>query len=226
LALAFIFILFSGLAQAQNSGLASNPPEAVAQPDQKIEVVYFFYYANFDCQVLESKLANFERSLPKNVKFEVLPVVVLRGTVGEDEYYQVNQYADLFFVLDYFGQEKILRKQIYQTIMDTLVNTGEFALVDMEYQMDFLNEYSLTVKEYREAMESERVDAKIEKALDFIYRFNINTVPAFVINGKTLILYDTKKGADNYLLTVRKAIEEAAAPPAPSPPKAKTVSKK
>jgi hypothetical protein len=222
LAFVFFLTLIPILALAQSAGQPSSPPEVTATNAPKVEVTYFIYYGNFDCQVIESKLANFEQSLPKYVEFETLPVVVIRGAVGEDEYYNVNQYADLFFVLDYFGQEKLLRKRIFQTVMDTLANTGEFALVDIDYQMNFLNEYDLTVKEYREAIESDKVDLKIEKALEYIKRFNINTVPAMVINGKTMLLYHPEKGPDQFFKEANKAIE-AAAHPKPSGPKPRVV---
>ena len=225
LAVAFFFFLTPVLALAQSSGQAAGSDEATAATTAKaepsVEVVYFIYYGNFDCQLIQPKLADFESALPKNVHYEVLPVVVSRGQVGEDEFYTVNQYADLFFVLDFFGQEKLLRNQIFQTVMDTLANTGEFALVDIDYQMNFLNDYDLKVAEYREAIESDKVDQKIEKALDYISKFNINSVPSMVVNGQTLIRFNPEKGADYFFKTVDSAINEALNPK----PKARTVSK-
>jgi hypothetical protein len=220
LALAFFLSLTPVLALAQGSAQT----EEAASSEPLVEVTYFIYYGNFDCQVIEPKLANFERSLPDYVHFETLPVVVSRGAVGEDEYYTVNQYADLFFVLDHFGQEKLLRKNIFQTVMDTLANTGEFALVDIDYQMNFLKTYNLSVNEYRDAIESDKVDLKIEKALDYIKKFNVNTVPALVINGKTLILYYPDKGAEHFFKEASRAID-AAVKPSKSTPKPKMASR-
>jgi hypothetical protein len=233
LALSFFFLLSSGLAQAQSPAQAASSPESAAQADQKaaqnadrkIEVVYFIYYGNFDCQVIQPKLAKFESELPPNVEFEILPVVVSRGQVGEDEFYTVNQYADLFFVLDFFGQEKLLRNRIFETVMDTLANTGEFALVDIDYQMGFLTENDLTVNEYREAVESVKVDQKIEKALDYIEKFDINSVPSMVVDGQTLVTYNPKKGADQFFQAAWAAINVAANPKAKTKPKTKTASK-
>jgi thiol:disulfide interchange protein DsbA len=214
------------LAQAQSSGQDANPPATAAQADQmsapSVEIVYFIYYGNFDCQVIEPKLAQFIKNLPKNVHFEVLPVVVSRGQVGDDEYYTVNQYADLFFVLDYFGQEKLLRKQVFQTVMDTLANTGEFALVDMDYQMNFLDDYGIDMNDYQEAMESDIVDKKIEKALNYIAKFNIDSVPCVVIDGETLIMFNPDKGTDQFFQTVGATIDDLS----DSDPKAKTAAKK
>ncbi|MDR0548668.1 MAG: hypothetical protein LBI10_04550 [Deltaproteobacteria bacterium] len=225
MAVAFFLFLTSGLAIAKNSSQTSSPPElaveATSKTEPSVEVVYFIYYGNFDCQVIQLKLAKFENELPNNVHFEALPVVVSRGQVGEDEFYTVNQYADLFFVLDFFGQEKLLRNRIFQTVMDTLANTGEFALVDIDYQMNFLNDYNLSVNEYREAIESDIVDRKIEKALDYISKFNINSVPSMVINGKTLIQYNPEKGTDHFFKAVNSAINEAIHPK----PKPRVVSK-
>ncbi|MDR1086100.1 MAG: hypothetical protein LBP22_14890 [Deltaproteobacteria bacterium] len=214
LALVFGLLLIPGLVLAQLNTPTNNQTFAVqpqATSEKKIDVVYFIYYGNFDCQLIEPKLEAFAASLPENVSFEVLPVVVARSYVSQEEYYTVNQYADLFFTLDYFGQEKMLRNEIFQKVMDTLANTGEFALVDMDYQLGFLKEYDITQKEYLEAMESEKTDRKIEKALNYIEKFRLETVPAVVVNGQLLVPYNANRGADVFFKTVNQAIEKALA---------------
>jgi thiol:disulfide interchange protein DsbA len=222
--MAIFMLLTPALARAQSVDQSANPPEEAAKADPSVEVIYFIYYGNFDCQVIEPKLESFIKNLPENVHFEVLPVVVVRGAVGEDEFYTVNQYADLFFVLDYFGQKKLLRDKIFQTVMDTLANTGEFALTDINYQMDFLDDYDLSMNEYREAIDSDKVDKQIEKALDYIQKFNIFSVPSMVVNGKTLVSYNPDKGVDNFFVSVNEAIKNAANPPK-TKVKPRTVSK-
>jgi len=149
------------------------PTPVPTSTGDKIEVAEIFSYSCPHCYALEPTVAAWLQRKPDNVVFIQLPATLGRKP-GE-------AHARAFYTAETLGILDQTNKQI-MTAMHR-----EKRRVDTEDQLAaFFVEQGVSEEDFRKTYNSFVVETKFRRAQDLIKRYQVNGVPAVVVNGKFL----------------------------------------
>jgi protein dithiol oxidoreductase (disulfide-forming) len=157
-------------------------PVVPAQPTDaapgKIEVVEAFWFACPHCYALDSYLESWRKGAkPPYVEF-------VRVAVTWDEMRRAT--ARLFYTLQALGKEEALHAAVFSEIHDKgnpLYVPGDEAGT-LRLQTIFAVAHGISAQEYTQAYNSMAVMVDMQRSDDFSRRYQIDSVPRIVINGK------------------------------------------
>ena len=143
------------------------------QQESKSIIIYeFFWYGCPHCYNLEPTMERIEADLDKDTKIVKLPVALRDSWIP---------HAKLFYALQHMGKIDEVHNLIFEEIHleDNRLNT--------EQQMvDFLGKHGIDTNKFMEKYNSFGTEARIKKASNLAKKYQINSVPTIIVNGKYL----------------------------------------
>ena len=143
------------------------------QQESKSIIIYeFFWYGCPHCYNLEPTMERIEADLDKDTKIVKLPVALRDSWIP---------HAKLFYALQQMGKIDEVHNLIFEEIHleDNRLNT--------EQQMvDFLGKHGIDTNKFMEKYNSFGTEARIKKASNLAKKYQIDSVPTIIVNGKYL----------------------------------------
>lgn len=143
------------------------------QQESKDIIIYeFFWYGCPHCYNLEPTMDRIEADLEKDTKVVKLPVALRDSWIP---------HAKLYYALKQMDKIDQVHNLIFEEIHleDNRLNT--------EQQMiDFLGKHGIDTKKFIEKYNSFGTEARIKKASNLAKKYQIDSVPTIIINGKFL----------------------------------------
>ena len=143
------------------------------QQESKDIIIYeFFWYGCPHCYNLEPTMDRIEADLEKDTKVVKLPVALRDSWIP---------HAKLYYALKQMDKIDQLHNLIFEEIHleDNRLNT--------EQQMiDFLGKHGIDTDKFMEKYNSFGTEARIKKASNLAKKYQIDSVPTIIINGKFL----------------------------------------
>ena len=163
------------------------------QQESKDIIIYeFFWYGCPHCYNLEPTMDRIEADLEKDTKVVKLPVALRDSWIP---------HAKLYYALKQMDKIDQVHNLIFEEIHleDNRLNT--------EQQMiDFLGKHGIDTKKFIEKYNSFGTEARIKKASNLAKKYQIDSVPTIIINGRFLTSgsyvssYDELYGVVNLLV--------------------------
>jgi thiol:disulfide interchange protein DsbA len=163
------------------------------QKESKDIIIYeFFWYGCPHCYNLEPTMDRIEADLEKDTKVVKLPVALRDSWIP---------HAKLYYALKQMDKIDLVHNLIFEEIHleDNRLNT--------EQQMiDFLGKHGIDTDKFLEKYNSFGTEARIKKASNLAKKYQIDSVPTIIINGKFLTSgsyvssYDELYGVVNLLV--------------------------
>ena len=175
LLLAPLFVAFAADSPEFKEGVHYQriPTPVPTSTGDKIEVAEIFWYGCPHCYALEPTVTEWLKRKPDNVVFIQLPATLGRKP-GE-------AHARAFYTAETLG----ILDQINKRIMAAM--HVEKRRVDSEDQLAaFFVEQGVSEEDFRNTYNSFVVETKFRRSQDLIKRYQVNGVPAIVVNGKYL----------------------------------------
>ena len=143
------------------------------QQESKDIIIYeFFWYGCPHCYNLEPTMDRIEADLEKDTKVVKLPVALRDSWIP---------HAKLYYALKQMDKIDLVHNLIFEEIHleDNRLNT--------EQQMiDFLGKHGIDTDKFIEKYNSFGTEARIKKASNLAKKYQIDSVPTLIINGKFL----------------------------------------
>mgnify|MGYP005750578459 FL=1 len=143
------------------------------QQESKDIIIYeFFWYGCPHCYNLEPTMDRIEADLEKDTKVVKLPVALRDSWIP---------HAKLYYALKQMDKIDQVHNLIFEEIHleDNRLNT--------EQQMiDFLGKHGIDTDKFMEKYRSFGTEARIKKASNLAKKYQIDSVPTIIINGKFL----------------------------------------
>ena len=143
------------------------------QQESKDIIIYeFFWYGCPHCYNLEPTMDRIEADLEKDTKVVKLPVALRDSWIP---------HAKLYYALKQMDKIDQVHNLIFEEIHleDNRLNT--------EQQMiDFLGKHGIDTDKFLEKYNSFGTEARIKKASNLAKKYQIDSVPTIIINGKFL----------------------------------------
>ena len=190
--------LVAGPAAAQ--GKAAYKPLAVPQAVEtgdRIEVIEFFWYGCPHCFDLEPFLKKWTAKLPKDVEFRRIPAVPTERWLPN---------ARTFYTLEAMGLLDKLHGEVFDAIHIDRVNFN-----DEKTQLEWMARKGVDRARFTEAWKSFSVQSKTKRAIQQTQAFDINGVPALVVDGKYVTTVSMAGSPEGLMQTLDELIAKARA---------------
>lgn len=148
-----------------------NPALPTTSP--KIEVLEFFFYECSHCFHLHPFLAEWEKSMPKDVQIQFVPTIFRAST---------EPLARTFYALEGLGQLKQVDDAIYQAI-----HVEQAELFDLTSISALVAKNGVDRDKFAAAYNSFTVNSKVNQAKQMIRTYKIQGTPTLVVAGKYVI---------------------------------------
>lgn len=170
--------VLSPLLQATEQGIDEGieyklltPPVRTTEKD-KVEVVEMFWYGCPHCYSLEPKMEKWKATIPDNVVFKRVPAIFPNRTIWET-------HAKAFYTAELLG---VLDK-IHQPLFDA-IHKNKQKIFSEAALASFFAQYGVDQQTFKETFNSFGVQMKVNVAKDLTRRYQIDGVPAMVVNGR------------------------------------------
>ena len=170
----------------------------------KIEVVEVFGYVCPACFRFQPLVNAWEKSLPADVRFTYVPAAFGPEWVP---------YAHAFYVSQSMGLVAKTHDALFNAIHVAQTLPGEGKTPDEAAIAKFYGQYGADPKQFLDAMHSFAVDAKVNRAKQFMTRSGVQGTPTLVIDGKYRVLgrsYEDMLRIANQLVAQERAAGVAA----------------
>ena len=143
------------------------------QQESKDIIIYeFFWYGCPHCYNLEPTMDRIEADLEKDTKVVKLPVALRDSWIP---------HAKLYYALK--QMDKI--DQVHNLIFEE-IHLEDNRLVTEQQMIDFLGKHGIDTDKFIEKYNSFGTEARIKKASNLAKKYQIDSVPTIIINGKFL----------------------------------------
>ena len=185
----FLIIITSSNVYAQKYVQISTQKQ---QESKDIIIYEFFWYGCPHCYNLEPTMDRIEGNLDKDTKIVKLPVALRDSWIP---------HAKLYYALKQMDKIDQVHNLIFEEIHleDNRLNTKQ-------QMIDFLGKHGIDTDEFIEKYNSFGTEARVNKASNLAKKYQIDSVPTIIINGKFLTSgsyvssYDELYGVVNLLV--------------------------
>jgi thiol:disulfide interchange protein DsbA len=174
--LAILAMLFATQALAQSEGAPKYTVLDPAQPTEsgdKVEVLEFFFYGCIHCYHLHPTLSAWEKTMPKDVKLDFVPV-------SFQPTWEPMSYT--FYALKAMGKLKALDDLLYKAW-----NVENQRLVKMDDIADFVASQGVNRQTFLENFQSFSVRSDVQRSKQALVQYHIEGTPTLVVDGKYAI---------------------------------------
>ena len=163
------------------------------QPTEKgkVEVIEFFWYGCPHCYAMEPAVAEWLKTKPADVTFKRIPGIAGGWvTLGE-----------VFYTLDAMGKGEALHSKVFDAIHKQHVNLNNRKVLG-----EWLGSQGVDWNEYQKVEKSFSVITNMNRAKDLTTRYQVDSVPRFIIGGKYFTSGEQAGGNDKVMAAVDEAI--------------------
>ena len=160
----------------------------------KVEVVEVFGYVCPACFKFQPLVTAWEKTLPADVRFSYVPAAFGPEWVP---------YAHAFYVAQSMGLVAKTHDALFNAIHVAQTLPGEGKKPDEAAIAKFYGQYGADPKQFADAMHSFAVDAKLNRAKQFMMRSGVQGTPTVVVDGKYRVIgksYDDMLRITNQLI--------------------------
>ncbi|MCF7991750.1 MAG: thiol:disulfide interchange protein DsbA/DsbL [Thiohalocapsa sp.] len=143
-----------------------------AEQGDDVEVLELFWYGCPHCYYLEPRIARWLESKPDNATFRRMPAASSPRWVP---------HAKAYFAAEALGVLEQFHEPMFKALHDE-----RRKIFNDEQIIAFAAEQGIDEEAFRKAYNSFPVDMQVRKSADLVRRYNIDGVPAIVVNGKYL----------------------------------------
>lgn len=151
-----------------------NPPPI--EKGSKIEVLEFFSYGCPHCADLEPEIQSWAKTIPSDVSFVRIPVVFQERWVA---------LAKIFYTLEALGVEPKYSIEVF-----TAMHKGGVNMTSDKVFFDWAAAKGLDRKKVEDVYNSFAISGKLNRAKSEAQKFNIQSVPTVIVDGKFLTAPD------------------------------------
>ncbi|WP_462320056.1 thiol:disulfide interchange protein DsbA/DsbL [Halochromatium sp.] len=162
----------------------------------KIEVLEFFSYGCPHCGDLNPLIEDWKTRLPSDVSFERVPV-----TFGRAAW---ETLARLYFALDFADQLERLDQKVFDAVTKERVNLYTESRV-----LDWVAEHDVDRETFAKLFDSFAVEAALARANTLAARFQVDSVPMIIVDGRYVVLSKGAKTKADLLEIADGLIEKA-----------------
>lgn len=195
----------SGLANAAEPFVAGKDYTVLSNPGKvekpgMIEVREFFWYGCPHCYRLEPYVASWLASKPANINFVRSPAAM--NPVWE-------QNARGYYAVDLMG----LTNKVHKPLFDAIHQKNQ-RLFDQKSLANFYQGYGVDSSKFNAMFNSFAVSGKIAQSKQLAQAYQLDGVPALVVNGKYVVKGEDQKVIQvvNYLINKERALVKKPAP--------------
>ena len=143
------------------------------QQDSKDIIIYeFFWYGCPHCFNLEPTIDKIEANLDKDTKIMKVPVALRESWVP---------HAKLYYALEQMDKIDDMHNLIFEEI-----HIENNRLVTEEQIVRFLGQHGIDTTKFLEKFNSFGTEARIKKSSNLARKYQINSVPTIIVNGRYL----------------------------------------
>jgi thiol:disulfide interchange protein DsbA len=175
--LAALAMLFAVSAYAGEGYTMLVPPQPT-NSGNKIEVLEFFFYGCPHCFHLHPALSKWEKTMPKDVKLEFVPVHFSP---------QQEPMAYTFYALKEMGKLNRLHDKLYKAW-----NIDNKMLIDMDTAADFVAQQGINRQDFVSYYKSFTVRSDVDRSLQMTLDYQISGTPTLVVDGKYVVFNQVK----------------------------------
>lgn len=192
-------VAMSGLVSAAEPFVAGKDYSVLARPGKvdkpgMIEVREFFWYGCPHCYTLEPYVASWLAKKPANVNFVRTPAAM--NPVWE-------QNARGYYAVELMG----LTNKVHKPLFDA-INQKNQRLFDQKSLANFYQGYGVDSNKFNAMFNSFAVSGKIAQSKQLAQAYQLDGVPALVVNGKYVVKGENQKTIQvvNYLINKERAL--------------------
>ncbi len=138
----------------------------------KIEVLEFFWYGCPSCYSLHPHLKTWLMNLPSDVSFRYVPAI-LRANWASG--------AKIFYAIEAMSLTDTVNDKIYDAIHRDKIDLNNESVL-----FDWIEKQNIDRKKFENTYNSFAVQNQVAKSSQMVRQYQLNGVPALVINGKYL----------------------------------------
>lgn len=153
------------------------PAQPTSAPPGQVEVLEIFWYGCGHCYALDPALERWLSTKPAFLRFTRVPVIW-----GEGPH---RAHARLYYTLEALGKADALHSAVFEAIQKDnkpLVDADESRTLQMQVQ--FARSLGISEADFRREYNGAYVQAALRRADELVRRYNIDSVPSIVVNGK------------------------------------------
>jgi len=153
------------------------PSQSTSAPPGQVEVLEVFWYGCGHCYALDPFLEHWRQGKPAGIKFVRVPVIWGQGPH--------RAHARLFYTLEALGKLDALHAATFDA-----VQKGSNSLVDadeaktFQLQLAFAKSQGIAEADFTREYNGSYVNAALQRADDITRRYNVDSVPRIIVNGK------------------------------------------
>jgi thiol:disulfide interchange protein DsbA len=173
--------------------------------DDKVEVLYFFWYGCPTCKMIDEEVSEMAQRLPEGVRFQKLPAAFAENP-------DWRAHANLFWALESLGVEKDLHSSVFNAVQPGAEGShGPTQLLSAESQKSFAKANKLDPVKFGQILASPFVQNQLSRIFDYLDAIDLSSVPAFVVNGRYLVYVEGRRPITDFTREAeRLALEELA----------------
>ena len=176
--LLFLFILFSSISYSADNFEAGvdyelmhkNPSDYQLKKSNKIIVIEAFWYGCPHCYIIEDYFDKWKTKEDKDISFEKMPVVFNKPWL---------LHAKVFYTIFQLKNSNELHKNFFYAYHE---QQRKFSSVDSI--LKFFDSQEVDIKKVKEILNSDYVSDQVKKANYKLESYEIDSVPAIIINDK------------------------------------------
>ncbi len=173
--IAVMMVLFTATAFAQSEGAQQytmlNPPQPTST-GKKIEVLEFFSYVCSHCYDLHPKLSAWQKSMPKDVQIDFVPVSF---------YPQWEPMVYTYYALAAMNKQKQLDDALYEAWHN------KEPLYELDQIADFVAKHGVNRQEFIDDFKSFSIQSGVERSKQMTRAYQIEGTPTLIVDGKYVI---------------------------------------
>lgn len=182
------------LIEGKNYTVLTKPQQT--QDANKIEVLEFFWYGCPHCYSLHPYLKTWLKSIPEDVDFRYVPATLRPNWVAA---------AKIFYAIEVLGKADELHDKVYDAIhRDKIDLNNESVLLSWIEKQEGIDR-----KKFENAYNSFTVQNQVAKSTQITRQYQLNGVPALIINGKYLTSGGMSNSPQDTIKTLEALIEKA-----------------
>jgi thiol:disulfide interchange protein DsbA len=165
-----------------------------AEDGDDVEVLELFWYGCPHCYHLEPSIKQWLVSKPDGVSFRRLPAAASPRWVP---------HAKAYYAAEMLGQLDKLHEPLFKALHDE-----RRKIFTDDQIIAFAAEQGIDEDAFRKAYNSFPVDMKVRKSAELVRNYNIDGVPAMVVNGKYVTSATQTGSTDKMFLVVNQLVDE------------------
>lgn len=187
-------VAHADIVEGKNYVVLTKPQQS--QNADKIEVLEFFWYGCPHCYDLHPHLKTWLKSIPEDVDFRYVPATLRSNWVAA---------AKIFYAIEALGKTDLLHDKVYDAIhrdkIDLSNESTLFGWIEKQEGMDR--------KKFEGAYHSFTVQNQVAKSTQMVRQYQLNGVPALIINGKYLTSGGMSNTPQDTIRTLQALIDKA-----------------